>query len=106
MLLCYIQSTVDGRKHAPASADVMSMHRILRDCAYVLQVRKLPVDHDKRSADLLELVQLTGLGDRCGAVMHSSSSAGSAVASSQRTTRLIFSAAEELLFVLTQHCKH
>ncbi|WIA18185.1 hypothetical protein OEZ85_009658 [Tetradesmus obliquus] len=29
-----------------------------------LQVRKLPVDHDKRAADLLELVQLTGLGDR------------------------------------------
>ncbi|KAF8061958.1 cysA [Scenedesmus sp. PABB004] len=29
-----------------------------------LQVRKLPVDHDKRVADLLELVQLTGLGDR------------------------------------------
>eukprot|EP00878_Enallax_costatus_P020520 GHUV01021697.1.p1 GENE.GHUV01021697.1~~GHUV01021697.1.p1 ORF type:complete len:366 (+),score=89.08 GHUV01021697.1:1094-2191(+) len=29
-----------------------------------LQVRKLAVDHDKRVADLLELVQLTGLGDR------------------------------------------
>jgi hypothetical protein len=32
-----------------------------------VQVRKLPVDHDKRAADLLELVQLTGLGDRCAA---------------------------------------
>jgi hypothetical protein len=30
-------------------------------------VRKLPVDHDKRAADLLELVQLTGLGDRWAA---------------------------------------
>jgi hypothetical protein len=30
-------------------------------------VRKLQVDHDKRVADLLELVQLQGLGDRCGA---------------------------------------
>eukprot|EP00775_Hariotina_reticulata_P001496 gene1496-1835_t len=29
-----------------------------------LQVRKLDVDHEKRVGDLLELVQLTGLGDR------------------------------------------
>jgi hypothetical protein len=29
-----------------------------------LQVRNVPGDHDLRVADLLELVQLTGLGDR------------------------------------------
>lgn len=29
-----------------------------------LQVRNLKLDHDKRVADLLELVQLEGLGDR------------------------------------------
>lgn len=28
------------------------------------QVRKVPGDHDQRVSDLLELVQLTGLGDR------------------------------------------
>jgi hypothetical protein len=28
------------------------------------QVRNVPGDHDLRVADLLELVQLTGLGDR------------------------------------------
>ena len=45
-------------------------------CCVVLccvQVRKVPGDHDKRVADLLELVQLTGLGDRCaGAGMQGS----------------------------------
>ncbi|KAF6258780.1 chloroplast ATP-binding protein [Scenedesmus sp. NREL 46B-D3] len=37
---------------------------VAENIKFGLQVRKLPVDHDKRAADLLELVQLTGLGDR------------------------------------------
>jgi hypothetical protein len=90
---------------APLATQCRCNHYLRAGLCFPLQVRKLPVDHDKRAADLLELVQLTGLGDRCGAVIHSSSSAGSALAASQRTTRLILSAAEELLFVLTQHCK-
>jgi len=37
---------------------------VLENIKFGLQVRNLPVDHDARARDLLELVQLTNLGDR------------------------------------------
>lgn len=37
---------------------------VAENIKFGLEVRRLPVDHDKRVEDLLELVQLQGLGDR------------------------------------------
>eukprot|EP00197_Chlamydomonas_leiostraca_P006496 CAMPEP_0202868934 /NCGR_PEP_ID=MMETSP1391-20130828/11421_1 /ASSEMBLY_ACC=CAM_ASM_000867 /TAXON_ID=1034604 /ORGANISM="Chlamydomonas leiostraca, Strain SAG 11-49" /LENGTH=379 /DNA_ID=CAMNT_0049549165 /DNA_START=294 /DNA_END=1432 /DNA_ORIENTATION=- len=37
---------------------------VAENIKFGLQMRKLTIDHDKRVADLLELVQLEGLGDR------------------------------------------
>lgn len=57
--VCLLAPIKEETTEAWQLTDICQVYMIV-----VLQVRKLAVDHDKRVADLLELVQLSGLGDR------------------------------------------